>query len=154
MWLPENTIDTTSNKPMSKKDIDQYSESTMIAVFELKVFEHTVIIAWDKSIIHIVSIVQKHVFPFGLPILVIIDLCIIRNYIIIIFLETLGIPYYIVPPDSHNSILCQILDRFFNKIQCFHATDFPTYKQWILGIIFILYACKGQRKIGRAVILL
>ena len=35
----------------------------MIAVFELKVFEHTFIIAWDKSNIHIISIVQKHFYP-------------------------------------------------------------------------------------------
>ena len=78
--------------------------------------------------------------PFGLPMLVIIDLNIIHKHMIIILLETLCIPYYIVPPESHNSILCQILDKFFNKIQCFHATDFLTYEQWILGIIFIIYA--------------
>ena len=39
VWLPEKTMDATSTKLMSKKDIDQYSESTMIAVFEIKDFE-------------------------------------------------------------------------------------------------------------------
>ena len=49
MWFPENTMDATSTKTMSKKDSDQYLESTMIAVFRLKRFETQVLVPDIKA---------------------------------------------------------------------------------------------------------
>ena len=78
---------------------------------------------------------------FTLPILVIIELCIIHKHTIIILLETLGIPYYRIASEAYISILCQIMNKFFKKIQQLHTNIwFPTHKQWILGILFIIYA--------------
>ena len=43
-YLPENTMDATSTKPMPNKDIDQYSESTLIELFKLTGFETQVLL--------------------------------------------------------------------------------------------------------------
>ena len=39
VWFPEKTMEVSSTKPMSNKYIDQYSESTLTAVFKCKGFE-------------------------------------------------------------------------------------------------------------------
>ena len=140
VWFPEKTMEVSSTKPMSNKYIDQYSESTLTAVFKCKGFETQGLLPEMEAASISLSPYNNMLIPLILQILVNIYYYIIHKNILITFLETLVIPYYMVPPGWHSSILCQIQNRFFNKIQLLHAIYFPTYKQWILGILFVIYA--------------
>ena len=83
MWFSEKTMDVTSTKPLSNKDIYQYSESTLTAVFIIQRLWNTVIINWDGSSIHIIIVIHKHVYP--------------------IYTANIGNDWFIHQPQKHNN---------------------------------------------------
>jgi hypothetical protein len=95
----------------------------------------------------------SHFFvPNGLPKLVIVDEGSEFKGVLVTVCETLGIQYYVAPPESHNAVLCERFHRYLNKVLRIGVADQQTYEQWTVNTLFATYAWNASPVDGTDVI--
>ena len=88
----------------------------------------------------------------GLPKLVIFDQGGSFAGFILRLCEILNISTYAVTKENHRAILCERFHRFLNKIERIHAAECQTFEDWIMGVLFAMYAWNSAPVDGTDVI--
>jgi hypothetical protein len=54
--------------------------------------------------------------------------------------QQLAIPFHQVSKENHKAILCERFHRYLNKVQTINSADSQSLDQWMMGVMFSLYA--------------
>ncbi len=144
IWYPGSTLSnttTTKNQKAILTCLDNLTGFANLAFFSQVTSETVARLAFSHFFV-----------PNGLPKLVIVDGGSDMKGVLIAMCEQIGIPYYQVPPEAHNSILCERFHRYLNKVEKIGAADAESYEKWAMNALFAAYAWNGSPVDGTDII--
>jgi hypothetical protein len=117
IWYPGSMKTTTTTTKNQKAFLTSTSSDNLTGFA-------TIAFCSQVSSEMIASLAFAHFFvPNGLPKLVIVDGGSDMKGVLIAICEQIGMHYYQGPPEAHNSILCERLHRYLNKVEKIGAAD-------------------------------